>query len=92
MSTSEDDMVVERLRVDRGLFAELLTARDVGAALSAAGLSPSAPLVELIDVVVGKSRTYISDQVHVIEAKLASPLHERGVSPLVHSGNGCQDW
>jgi len=84
-----DELLLERLKVDHEFVSRLLLERDIGAAVRAAGFSPTPKMLGYVESSIKKIRTYITDQVHALETK-KEQIHSSVV--VVNSGNSAVDW
>jgi hypothetical protein len=88
--SEQDEAFLERLRVDRGLLSRIVMEEDIRGAIEKEGFKLSDGFFANVEAVVMKIRGYITDQVHVLDAK---KFEVQGlIAPAMHSGNGCQDW
>lgn len=90
-SPSHDDALLARLRTDRDLYFQLITAEDIDQVLDEEGFSEvSEQFRGYLKAAVERVRGYMTDQIHVLEAK----SHQlQGILPAVaNSGNGWTIW
>lgn len=88
---ADNQAFIERLRVDPKFLTSLLLASDIGVEIQKAGFNLDLPFFHYVESFVSKSRTYITDQIHVLEVKAnqteAKLTSRPGVKPHANSGN-----
>lgn len=85
-SSQAAEALIQRMWVDHELVTKLMLNRDVAGVIKEEGFSLDESFVPWVELSVQKIRTYVTDQLHFLEAK-----RNRSVS-RISSGNGAQDW
>lgn len=90
VTTGRDDssVLIERLHVDRELFLRLVLNPDIREVITGEGFKVSERFMGHLETSVKKVRTFINDQVHVLEIK----KEHDGTSRSNESGNASVDW
>lgn len=81
-------VLIERLQIDRELITRLVLNPDIREVVNGEGFQVSDRFMGHLEKSIKKIRTYINDQVHVLEAKQADESRPR----ISESGNGWADW
>ncbi len=89
--------IIDRLNNDQQFIVELLTAPDIKQIITARGFTADAKFIDYVEQSVKKVRTYITDQIHVLEIKSAASGGAGGMGTLSSparesSGNGFGNW
>jgi hypothetical protein len=85
-TTSNADAFIQRMWVDHELTSKLLLNRDIAATVKAEGFNLEESFVPWVELAVKKIRTYVTDQLHFLEAKRSPSADFKA------SGNGVGDW
>jgi hypothetical protein len=89
--------IIDRLNNDQQFIIDLLTAPDVKQVIAARGFTADAKFLDYVEQSIKKVRTYITDQIHVLEVKslTSGGPSTMGVLPASvrsSSGNGFGNW
>lgn len=80
------EALIQRMWIDHELVTKMLLNRDIAGVIKEEGFALDESFVPWVELSVKKMRTYITDQLHFLEAK-------RNRNPAFSSsGNGAVDW
>lgn len=86
VTAASAEALIQRLWLDHELVTKMLLNRDIAGVIRDEGFNLDESFVPWIELSVKKIRTYITDQLHFLEAK-------RNRNPAFSSsGNGAVDW